>query len=51
MLYDLIIVGAGPAGLTAGIFAGRNGLKTLIFDSPEKPSQMSYAKNRRTEVT
>ncbi len=29
--YDLIIVGAGPAGLTAGIYAGRFLLKTLIL--------------------
>ncbi len=42
-MYDLIIVGGGPAGLSAGIFAGRNGLKTLILDDPQKPSQMSYA--------
>jgi len=30
--YDLIIVGAGPAGLTAGIYAARNGLKTLVLE-------------------
>ncbi|NVM55143.1 MAG: FAD-dependent oxidoreductase [Candidatus Helarchaeota archaeon] len=30
--YDLIIVGAGAAGLAAGIYAGRYGLKTAIFD-------------------
>ncbi len=30
--WDLIIIGAGPAGLTAGIYAGRSGLKTLILE-------------------
>ncbi len=30
--YDVIIVGAGPAGLTAGIYAGRQGMKTLILE-------------------
>ena len=30
-IYDVIIVGAGPAGLTAGIFALRRELKTLII--------------------
>src|SRR6266511_431058 len=30
--YDLIIIGAGPAGLTAAIYAKRALLKTLIFE-------------------
>ncbi|MBI1823759.1 MAG: thioredoxin-disulfide reductase [Nitrospirae bacterium] len=30
--YDVIIIGAGPAGLTAGLYAGRSRLKTLIID-------------------
>lgn len=28
--YDLAIIGAGPAGMTAAVFAARKGLKTLI---------------------
>ncbi len=28
--YELIIIGIGPAGLTAGLFAGRRNLKTLV---------------------
>ncbi len=32
MLYDLIIIGAGPAGYVAAIRAGQSGLKTLIID-------------------
>ncbi len=31
-IYDVIIVGAGPAGLTAGIYLSRARLKTLIFE-------------------
>jgi len=31
MDYDLIIVGGGPAGLTAAIYAGRRNLKTLLI--------------------
>jgi thioredoxin reductase (NADPH) len=31
-LYDLIIIGAGPAGLTAGIYGRRSGLKTLVIE-------------------
>lgn len=30
--YDIIIIGAGPGGLTAGIYAGRQGTKNLIID-------------------
>ncbi len=29
--YDLIIIGAGPAGMTAGVYAARKKLKTLII--------------------
>lgn len=31
-MYDVIIIGAGPAGLTAGIYAARGGLKTGIIE-------------------
>lgn len=30
--YDLIIVGAGPAGLTASIYAAREGVETLLIE-------------------
>jgi len=31
MIYDLIIIGGGPAGITAGIYAARKKLKTLLI--------------------
>jgi thioredoxin reductase (NADPH) len=31
-VYDLLIVGAGPAGLTAAVYAASEGLRTLIVD-------------------
>jgi thioredoxin reductase (NADPH) len=31
-MYDLIIIGAGPAGLTAGLYAARYRLNTLILE-------------------
>ncbi|MBI4727866.1 thioredoxin-disulfide reductase [candidate division TA06 bacterium] len=30
--YDITILGAGPAGLTAGLYTGRGGLKTAIIE-------------------
>lgn len=34
-VYDLMIIGSGPAGLSAGINAARSGLKTLILETEE----------------
>lgn len=34
---DLIIVGAGPAGLSAGIEAAQRGLDVLVFDENDRP--------------
>jgi thioredoxin reductase (NADPH) len=31
--YDVIIVGGGPAGLSAGVYSGRYGLKTLVLEA------------------
>ena len=31
-MYDLIIIGGGPAGLTAGLYAGRYRLNTIILE-------------------
>ena len=30
--YDVIIVGAGPAGMTAAMYAGRSMLKTVVLE-------------------
>ncbi len=31
MIYDIVIVGAGPAGMTAGVYAARKKLKTILL--------------------
>ncbi|KUO71181.1 MAG: pyridine nucleotide-disulfide oxidoreductase [Desulfosporosinus sp. BRH_c37] len=35
--YDLIIIGAGPAGLSAAIEAAKKGVKVIVFDENAKP--------------
>lgn len=35
--YDLIVVGAGPAGLSAAIEGAKRGMKTIIYDENAKP--------------
>ena len=44
--YDLIIIGGGPAGMTAGIYAKRYGLNTLIIEKYYFGGQM----NLTTEI-
>ena len=36
-VYDLIIVGGGPAGATAALYAGRQGLKALLLEKERFP--------------
>ena len=38
-LYDVVIVGGGPAGLSAGIYAGRGLLKTLVIERSKHGGQ------------
>ena len=40
-VYDVIILGAGPAGLTAGLYAGRSRLKALIIERGQDGGQIA----------
>ena len=40
-IYDVIILGAGPAGLTAGLYAGRARLSTLIIEKGQDGGQIA----------
>ena len=42
-IYDAIIIGAGPAGLTAAIYTSRARLNALIIEEPSIMSQAAYA--------
>ena len=42
-MYDMIIVGAGTAGLTAGIYALRSGVKPLILECEAMGGQITLS--------
>ncbi len=39
--YDLIIIGGGPAGLTAALYASRSGLKALVIEKGATGGQIA----------
>lgn len=40
-MYDVIILGSGPAGLTAALYAGRANKKTVVLGGPTLGGQMA----------
>ena len=40
-IYDLIIIGGGPAGYTAALYAVRAGLDTVLFEKLSAGGQMA----------
>ena len=40
-IYDVMILGAGPAGLTAALYAGRSGLNTLLLEQGQDGGQIA----------
>ena len=40
-IYDVIVLGAGPAGLAAGLYAGRSCLSTLIIEKGQDGGQIA----------
>jgi thioredoxin reductase (NADPH) len=51
--WDVVIVGAGPAGLAAGLTTAHRGLTTLIVEAKDKPGgqpQFLYADKRIVDI-
>ncbi len=42
MVYDVVVVGGGPAGLTAGIYARTRSLSTLILEAQAVGGQLAW---------
>ena len=42
-VYDTVIIGGGPAGYTAGLYAARSGLKTLVLEKLSPGGQMALS--------
>ena len=40
--YDFVVIGAGPAGLAAAVYAASDGLSTLVCDADVPGGQASY---------
>ncbi|GGG21900.1 FAD-dependent oxidoreductase [Paenibacillus abyssi] len=44
-MYDITIIGAGPAGASAALFAAKAGKKTLLIDSDKSMTKRAWIEN------
>ncbi len=44
-MYEIAIVGAGPAGASAALFAAKSGKKTLVIDSDQGVTKRAWVEN------
>lgn len=45
MMYDVAIIGAGPAGASAAIFTSKAGKRTIVFDSDQSITRRAWIEN------
>jgi len=44
-MYDIIVIGAGPAGASAALFTAKAGKKTLVIDSDQSVTKRAWVEN------
>lgn len=44
-MYDILIIGAGPAGTSAALFTAKAGKKTLVLDSNQSITKRAWLEN------
>ena len=49
-VYDVIVLGAGPAGLAAGLYAGRSRLSTLVIEKGKDGGQKMCIRDRYQHI-
>ncbi len=46
-MYDVIVIGAGPAGMTAALYASRSNLSVLMIEQGAWRPNEQYGRNRK----
>ena len=46
-VYDMLVVGGGPGGYTAALYAARAGLDTIVLEKLSAGGQMARSEERR----
>ena len=49
-IYDVIVLGAGPAGLAAGLYAGRSRLSVLINREKDRTADRLRSQTRSRTI-
>ncbi|MBE4909093.1 FAD-binding protein [Bacillus luteolus] len=44
-MYDILVIGAGPAGANAALFAAKAGKKTLVLDNDKSMTKRAWVEN------